>query len=282
MKFYIRILLLGLACVSLSSPLMAIEMRENIYSSYNLTIDVVIKMRDDVYSDPNRKIKYEYIYTGKYNGNESYLNWTMLVTSCNGDRQRIHFSLPTKTMNTNGQDLTIQEMDFFFRAQNIVTAVEVGSAIFSNTADRSVETLQGLKSRAASYIKGPKVLRYGQTADFEVVGGALGLGATWVWSKAGCGKRGMMEGPRQRLSPNDAGTYYVYATNKKNDTTGCIMFTFTFDPTTIAPSGINGANVFCPNETQEYSISGGELGERSEWTWYVGNKKIATGEDVRF
>lgn len=121
--------------------LFADEIIATLYNGDNLTVQLVVTTKSDLCDNPNKQHRFEYKYTGSYIGDKQNLNWSMLVVACNGDRQRIKQSVPTSNFQSEGNDLVVQNMDYTFRALAIINAVEPGSARFTNTPDKGIETL---------------------------------------------------------------------------------------------------------------------------------------------
>lgn len=138
-------------------------------------------------------------------------------------------------------------------------------------------------SLAPSGIKGRDKICKGESTTLTVSGGALGLGATWVWYTASCGGKKIGTGNNLSVNPSESTSYFVRAEGKLN-TTGCAKITVavhgkSLDPTSITTSTIT----ICEGQSVSLSVKGGKLSGDATWQWYAGvcgGSAVASGASV--
>lgn len=114
-------------------------------------------------------------------------------------------------------------------------------------------------------------IRKNESVDIEVIGGALGKGAEFIWFEDFCGfnKNEMVgSGRKVTLTPSKTTTYYLKTLNAKRNSE-CFSIEIIVNEGSVLPEEILGNTNVCEGENIELSIKGGELAPNSEWVWYV-------------
>lgn len=149
------------------------------------------------------------------------------------------------------------------------------------------------RSVAPKQIGGPATACAGEPLTLQVVGGALGVEADWVWYAGSCGSSQRLGTGRTLTVPvtdiSTAGgsrTYVVRAEGKYN-TTACATRTVTLLGHSQAPAGIKaeGPTQFCEGSSTPLTlrVAGGQLAKGSIWTWHADSENgptIGTGESL--
>ena len=147
------------------------------------------------------------------------------------------------------------------------------------------------RSVAPQGISGSGMQCQGEPLALQVLGGALGVGAEWVWYTGACGTTKVGTGRTYTVpAPARTGastTYFVRAEGEYN-TTDCARQTV--EVTTgrsESPSRIStsGSLPYCEGTTQPMylKVEGGRLAKGSHWAWYANacsGQPIGQGESL--
>ena len=148
------------------------------------------------------------------------------------------------------------------------------------------------RSVAPLRVSGPTQLCQGESLQFQVVGGALGIDAEWVWYRGGCGTTRVGTGrsftttvPTTGVSSTSL-SYFVRAEGKYN-TTACVQQTVAVTGSSESPASISasGSMPYCEGSTTPLSLKvvGGKLAPGAHWAWYEGSgnaQSIGQGEVI--
>jgi len=253
-----------------------------IYSDSNIKVELQYNISANSCDQGGKQHKFQYRVTGRYRTSDYYLNWKMDYIDCNGNMYYQQNSL--KIGMPKGDDISggivVSKLDDRFTAQSIE------QFYYDVTASPKESTGSGLlalqHSKAPVGIDAPDQIFLGQTADITVRGGALGIGAQWVWYEGHCGGKPLGKGKSIRVSPGEAATYFVRAEGKNNTTT-CVQKTIEVDKKSAPPDAIMAKTKICRGENTTLSVSGGHLGLGANWVWYqngCGSKKFGTGNSI--
>lgn len=126
-------------------------------------------------------------------------------------------------------------------------------------------------SLAPTSIAGETKLCKGSSTTLSVQGGALGLGASWVWYEGSCGGKRLGTGSSIRVTPAQNTLYYVRAEGSLNTTTCANITVATYSKSTD-PTSISVANsTVCEGNNVTLRVNGGNLAGDGQWVWYEGN-----------
>jgi len=139
-----------------------------------------------------------------------------------------------------------------------------GEGLFSSMAI-SVNT----PSTNPSSISGNTTICNGSSTTLSVLGGSLGLGATWKWYNDSCGGVFVNSGASITVNPAVTKNYYVRAENACN-LTNCINTTVVVNNVSVSANSIGGKSSICVGENATLVINGGSLGTGAIWKWYEG------------
>ena len=108
----------------------------------------------------------------------------------------------------------------------------------------------------------------GGPVNLSVLGGSLGLGASWLWYTGSCGGTTAGTGSSISVSPSTTTQYYVRAEGTCNNS-NCDSLNIVVESLSTAATGIaaNDSSV-CPGDAVSLSVVGGVLGTSSDWQWY--------------
>lgn len=136
-------------------------------------------------------------------------------------------------------------------------------------------------SLAPTSIAGETKLCKGSSTTLSVQGGALGLGASWVWYEGTCGGKRLGTGSSISVTPAQNTQYYVRAEGSLNTSTCTNIMVAVYSKSTD-PSSISVANAtVCEGNSLTLRVNGGKLAGDGQWVWYEGNcgrSPIGTGE----
>lgn len=138
------------------------------------------------------------------------------------------------------------------------------TACFSKTIDLDD------RSYAPDKIAGRSKICKGETVTLSVSGGALGLGAEWVWYQNACASRPIGTGSSIAVKPTRPTSYFVRAEGGLN-TTACQqievqIFEKSLDPRRISVTG--KTTTLCAGESTTLTVNGGQLAPGANWMWY--------------
>lgn len=123
-----------------------------------------------------------------------------------------------------------------------------------------------------SVVASPSTVCPGGGTTLSVIGGSLGLGATWTWYAGGCGTGGIVgTGASIPVSPTSTTTYYVRGEGGCNSTI-CASVQVVVNTVSVAPTSIIASNAsICSGTTTTLTVNGGALGTGAQWLWYIGS-----------
>ncbi len=234
--------------------------------------------------DPNGKpFKYRGRVTGTYYSTPMFVNFKTDNIDCNGNLYYIQnaFDIGAPVKSGTVSDLMDESIDYRILSCDSIYKtfydVEIGSIKKNGSGLKALPL-----SKNPTAIDGKQYIYYGESTTLKVRGGALGIGADWVWYQGGCNLKRVGTGSSIVVSPTDSITYFVRAEGS-NNTTSCVSIHMNVDKRSSDPSGITGSNKICAGTKTSLSVTGGSLGQGAQWIWYANNcggKQIGIGNSI--
>lgn len=126
-------------------------------------------------------------------------------------------------------------------------------------------------SLAPAGITGRAKICKGEVAVLAVEGGALGLGAKWVWYADACGSKKIGSGKSITVNPGETTTYFVRAEGALN-TTSCASLQVSVNGKSLDPVSISASETnICEGTSITLQVKGGRLAQDANWQWYAGS-----------
>lgn len=259
---------------------------EKLYSDNLITVEVSFKIPNNTCqsSESVTPGKYRYRITGQPRSYDYYLNWKMDYMDCNGNlyyrNNSLDIGVKSKSFNAAVSELVIYPDDEEFSCKSLE------QAYYEATGSSTKIVGGGLKavplSKDPTSVIGEEEIYYGEQTVLQVKGGALGVGAKWVWYEAGCGGKQVGTGESITVKPVETTTYYIRAEGPKN-TTNCAQKRVTVNLLSKAPTSVEGVSRICAGEKLTLSVRDGRLGMGAEWVWYenqCGGKEVGRGKSI--
>ncbi len=228
--------------------------------------------------------RYKYRVKGEPKNNTYYLTWKMDYVDCNGNLYYRNNSLDIGNTSNNIKgtvnDFVIYPDDEEFTCKSLEIPYYEVKGSFYRLYGGGLKALPFSKDPES--ITGETDIYRGDQTILAVEGGALGVGAKWVWYATDCGGRSIGEGSSITVTPEETTTYFVRAESPKS-ITNCVKTKVSVNQLSLAPTAIIGDSKICKGETVNLKVFGGRLGLGAVWVWYEGecnNKEIGRGSSI--
>jgi len=254
---------------------------EEIYKDNFITVQIQFNKSENSCEQGGNQYKYRIRKKGILAKVPYFVNWKYDYIDCDGSVQSCQRSFKIWDKFGGQIDNEIDEsLDYVFTAEDVV------SYHYDVEASNIEENKSGLKLISKSIdpksISGNVNIPLGESTKLTINGGALGVGADWVWYSGNCGSTRIGVGRSLVVEPIEATTYFVRA-ESINDLTKCVQIRINVYKESTMPTNIIGDSVICENTLVPLTIQGGNLGVNAKWIWYendTSSQKIGAGPTI--
>lgn len=251
---------------------------ETLYSNNFITVEVSFKIKPCEAEESNNTSKFKYRIAGKFSEKDLYLNWKMDYINCDDD---LYFQTNSLNIGRGSKaNIGVEDPHTFALEDYEFTCKSLETHFYEVTLSPSRSFGSGKKtlefSKDPQSISGNFNTYMGDQTVLSVKGGALGVGARWVWYSTKCGGTEVGNGSSITVAPNQTTTYFVRAENSKG-VTNCVSATISVNQDSHTPSSIEGDQTICKGEPTLLRVMGGKLGLGATWIW---TKNACDGEQI--
>jgi len=286
MRFYLTLTIVFVFVSELIAQTGGWSSFEQLYSDNYITVEIsfkILKGGCDQTESVNAS-RYKYRVTGQPRSSEYYLTWKMDYVDCNGNlyyrNNSLNIGYTSKNIKGSVSDFVIYPDDEEFTCKSLETPYYEAKGAYSKAIGGGLKALP--LSKDPESISGETNIYRGDPTTLTVKGGALGVGAKWVWYVSSCGGSSIGKGSSITVTPNENTTYFVRAESDKN-ITNCAKVTVAVSQLSVAPTAIAGYSKVCIGEPATLNVSGGRLGLDAVWIWYEGDcetNRIGRGQSI--
>jgi hypothetical protein len=158
--------------------------------------------------------------------------------------------------------------------QNITRCAQAQVIVSSGTPSMQADSI---------IVIGKRTICEGESIELQVKGGSLTEDAIWNWHENTCDGPVAGSGERIKVSPNTNTTYFLKADGACYST-NCVQTKIIVMQTSLGGGRIVPPGTVYKGKKTELKITGGKLGNGSQWYWYTEQcgtgKLIGTGETI--
>jgi hypothetical protein len=242
---------------------------EPLFKDDNIEVEVSFQINKNSCEEGGRYSKIKYKVTGEIRDYRYFINWKMDYVDCYGS---LYYQINSLNIGEGSKIIEGQVDQFIYYPSDVeFTCSSLENHVYDVKSSPNESNGSGIKayplSKDPTSIKGNLETQMGDSTILSVNGGALGVGAQWVWYENNCGETPIGFGENITVHPLQTTTYFVRAETEKQKTK-CATATVTVSQLSLAPNFIVGLVKVCKGESINIKVIGGRLGLDAEWVWY--------------
>ncbi len=252
--------------------------RGTLFQDKDIKVDVEFKLSNLSCNTAGEPSSFRYKITGKTKSSDFFINWMMDYYDCKNEvvaksnYLKVDQSLAEGILENPGWEFNGSQVANFMYSIEKSTNI-IAKPVVPQKYSNSIEAIS---------INGNFQINNGESTILTVLGGTLGIDATWKWYSDDCGGTLVGSGKSITISPRNNTTYFVRAEGK--NITSCVSAPIVVTSNNVAADRIIGRTTICKGEGNiSLSVSGGQVGLNSKWIWYEGDcngKKIGEGLSI--